>query len=254
MFDWLFGRRQVDPQAVSDACAVLAADMHNHLLPGIDDGVPTPEAGKALIAALYEAGYRHLVLTPHIMPDMYRNTPESIQTAFNTYRNESWYGNIHAAAEYYLDDSIRKTLSEAPQDLMTFQGRNDRYLLVELGFGSVPYGLHDLVFALISAGIRPVIAHPERYLQLASDQPDYFEGLIRNGCLLQVNIRSFHPKSHPGHRALALSLAGAGHIHFLGTDMHHEGHWHKCRESLAWIAQHQPDILNQVLNPTLVPA
>lgn len=252
MFGWLFGKREVDRNALEDACRTLAADMHSHLLPGIDDGVKTPGEGASLIESMFSTGFSRVITTPHIMPDMYRNTPESIRSAYRAYASEPWFGHLQPAAEYYLDDSIRKVLATAPEDLMTFRGREETYLLVELGFGSVPYGLHELVFDLTTAGIRPVIAHPERYLQLAADQPGYFDTLVRNGCLLQVNIGSFHPKSHPGHRALALSLAASGNIHFLGTDMHHEGHWLKCQASLAWLIQQQPGLLRSVRNSTLV--
>ena len=53
--------------------------MHSHLLPGIDDGAKDMETSLELIRGMRELGYKKLITTPHIIWDMYRNTPEIIQ-------------------------------------------------------------------------------------------------------------------------------------------------------------------------------
>ena len=58
--------------------AGLNADMHSHLIPGIDDGAKTVEDSIELIRILHGLGYSKLVTTPHIMSDYFRNTPENI--------------------------------------------------------------------------------------------------------------------------------------------------------------------------------
>ncbi|MFN0015953.1 MAG: CpsB/CapC family capsule biosynthesis tyrosine phosphatase, partial [Saprospiraceae bacterium] len=47
--------------------SVLGTDMHSHLLPGIDDGVPTLDEALEVVESLGRLGYRRLVTTPHIM-------------------------------------------------------------------------------------------------------------------------------------------------------------------------------------------
>ena len=56
----------------------LEVDMHNHLLPGIDDGSPSMEHTIGMLLKFKEMGYKKLVFTPHVMQDCYPNTPEII--------------------------------------------------------------------------------------------------------------------------------------------------------------------------------
>ena len=57
----------------------IVADMHSHLLPGIDDGSVDMENSIELISALHSMGYKKLITTPHIFWDMYKNTTEIIR-------------------------------------------------------------------------------------------------------------------------------------------------------------------------------
>ena len=46
-------------------------DIHNHLLPGVDDGFGSAEESLEAIRLLSAAGVGELVFTPHINPDVY---------------------------------------------------------------------------------------------------------------------------------------------------------------------------------------
>ncbi|WP_262920679.1 CpsB/CapC family capsule biosynthesis tyrosine phosphatase [Hymenobacter sp. 5516J-16] len=78
-FQKLFGRPTPDDNTLPVTLAVLGADMHSHLLPGLDDGAETLEQSLVLLQQLQDLGYRKLVMTPHIMGDFYRNTPAGIR-------------------------------------------------------------------------------------------------------------------------------------------------------------------------------
>jgi len=56
----------------------VSTDIHSHFIPGIDDGCKTMNDSVALIHSMIEMGFRKLILTPHIMSDNYKNTPEII--------------------------------------------------------------------------------------------------------------------------------------------------------------------------------
>ena len=60
--------------------------MHSHILPGIDDGSDGIETSLELIRGLKALGYNKLIATPHIMWDMYRNTPEILNRQLNLVR------------------------------------------------------------------------------------------------------------------------------------------------------------------------
>ena len=59
-------------------------DVHNHILPGIDDGAKTVEESIDLINGLNNLGFKEFIATPHTMNDYYPNTYETIKNAHNT--------------------------------------------------------------------------------------------------------------------------------------------------------------------------
>src|SRR5688500_9657643 len=88
--------------------SALHTDMHSHLISGIDDGATTAEDSVELIQGLEELGYRKLITTPHIMSEIYPNTPEIIRTGLERLKNDAAEHTpkmqLAAAAEYFLDD------------------------------------------------------------------------------------------------------------------------------------------------------
>ena len=91
-----------------------AADHHSHILPGVDDGVETMDETLRILATYEELGIKELWLTPHIMEDI-PNTPEKLKARFAQLQ-AAYKGNIalHLAAEYMIDNHLRKLLQETP--------------------------------------------------------------------------------------------------------------------------------------------
>ena len=44
----------------------LTADVHSHILPGVDDGSSDAEESVAILEALHERGVRKVIFTPHV--------------------------------------------------------------------------------------------------------------------------------------------------------------------------------------------
>src|SRR3954469_11347801 len=94
--------------------SALQVDMHLHLLPGIDDGSRDIATSLELIRGLKALGYRKLITTPHIMWDMYRNTPTIVRDKLALVQAATKEAGIdieiHAAAEYFLDEHVDELL------------------------------------------------------------------------------------------------------------------------------------------------
>src|SRR5688500_13321146 len=86
----------------------LGTDMHSHLVPGIDDGAPDMATSLELVRGLALRGYRKLITTPHILWEIYPTTSEIIVQGAEelkaAIREEGLDIELHAAAEYYLDE------------------------------------------------------------------------------------------------------------------------------------------------------
>ena len=204
----------------------LYTDMHSHLLPGIDDGSPDSEMSAQLKKGLEEAGFRQFIATPHIMWDLYRNTPASIGGAIGLLQSQGDHSNLRAAAEYYMDDHFDQLLEEdAP--LMTI---HNKMVLVEFSFIAAPLDLKEKLFGLQIKGYQPILAHPERYEYLMAKK-SLFDELKSMGCLFQLNLLSLagYYGKIPGE--LAAYLISKNYIDFAGTDLHHLRHLQALRQS-----------------------
>jgi len=205
----------------------LGADMHSHLLPGLDDGAETVAHSLELLRELRELGFRKLVMTPHIMGDFYKNTPEGIRAALSELRaaaDAAGLGDVvlECAAEYYLDEWLGRKLADGTE-LLSFGGEQ-RYLLFETSYLNEPFNLQGTIFELQAAGYRPVLAHPERYTYLYGNF-SAIEKLRRDyGVLLQLNLNSLAGYYSPGAKRVAEKMIDGGLVDFVGTDTHHLRH------------------------------
>nr|WP_295923749.1 CpsB/CapC family capsule biosynthesis tyrosine phosphatase [uncultured Dyadobacter sp.] len=201
----------------------LGVDMHSHLLPGIDDGSPDIQTSLSLIQGLQSMGYEKIITTPHILADLYPNDSFGIKNGLTTLRAAMTNANLHieveAAAEYFVDRHL-DGLIEA-NDILSFG--QARFVLIEMSFVSVSPNLEDVIFALITKGYQPILAHPERYTYLIN-QKSIFARLTSLGCLMQVNILSLVGYYGKAVQSWAFFLIKANLVSFLGTDLHHKHH------------------------------
>jgi len=225
IFSKLFPKAE-PPQPPIDYSTVVT-DMHSHLIPGIDDGAATLEDSITLIKGLYNLGFRKLITTPHIMSDYYKNTPENINAGLEKVReaiaNEGLDITINAAAEYYLDEQFIQKLNSP--DVLTF---GNKYLLFETSYINRPENLYSSIFAIQSKGLKPVMAHPERY-PFFYDDFDEYKKLHDRGVLLQLNTNSLTGYYSPAARMIAMKLIDNNLVDFIGTDCHHTKHLDSLR-------------------------
>lgn len=222
----LFGGASPAPVAVS-SLAALGADMHSHLLPGLDDGAETVEHSLGLLRALRDIGYRKLIMTPHIMGDFFKNTPEGIRAALSLLRTaaaEAGLSDVEldCAAEYYLDEFLGRKLSDGTE-MLTFGGTK-RYLLFETSYMNEPLNLFETIFDMQGRGYQPVLAHPERYTYFYGRFAEVEKLRRDHGVLLQLNLNSLAGYYSPAAKKVAEQLIDAGLVDFVGTDTHHLRH------------------------------
>ena len=102
------------------------------------------------------------------------------------------------------------------RDLLTME---DDMLLVETSTITPPYNLKGSLNNAMSAGYRPIFAHPERCRFL--DMKDC-EELVRMGIRLQLNLASLLGFYGEGVRTKAVALLKKGLYFAAGSDCHRE--------------------------------
>ncbi|RYZ30951.1 MAG: capsular biosynthesis protein [Chitinophagaceae bacterium] len=201
----------------------LGVDMHSHLIPGIDDGSPDLATSLELVRGLQQLGYRKLITTPHILWEVYPNTSQIITQGLGTLQKavqeENINVEIHAAAEYFIDEYFEEQLKKKIP-LLPISGNK---VLVEFSMVTAPLDLQQVLFEMQIQGYQPIIAHPERYIYL-SHRKHFFDELQSTGCLFQLNLLSLTGYYGKSVQELAEYLLKGNYYSYAGTDLHGDRH------------------------------
>ena len=193
-------------------------DIHNHLLPGIDDGSKNLNSSTKMLTDFEALGFKSTIPTPHIYKELYPNTPETIKDAFTILKQHKDPENSikmnSYAAEYMVDEIFMKELELASPLLLL----NDTYILLEINFFGETTILESACFNLCQKNINPILAHPERYF-LINDISNY-QNLKNKGFYFQLNALSLMGQYGPEVKQKAEKLLKAGLYDFVATDAH----------------------------------
>lgn len=196
-------------------------DLHNHLLPGIDDGAKKVEETLEFLRIARRDGISVVVATPHMKPGVYDNTRETILQRVAMVR-EAARGDeaegvelLPGAEVYFTADLAARAKAGA---LMTL-GDRGRYLLLELPYQQVPMHVDDSIFQLRLQGITPLMAHPERVAYYLEDI-ERVAASVRLGALTQVTANSLTGRFGDKARNFARAMLERNLIHVLASDSH----------------------------------
>jgi len=196
-------------------------DLHNHLLPGIDDGAKTVEETLQFLRLARRDGVTTVVATPHMKPGVYDNSREQILKMVEMVReaqkgDEAGGVSLLPGAEVYFTADLADRARAG--SLMTVADRG-RYMLLELPYQQIPLGVDDMIFHLRLAGLTPIMAHPERVAYYLEDL-ERVEASVRLGALTQVTSSSLTGRFGAKARDFALAMLDRNLIHVVASDSH----------------------------------
>lgn len=193
-------------------------DLHSHLLPTIDDGARSSESTLRMLKSAHDNGVTDIMFTPH-----YIEESEFCSTYAN---NLNIFKDIETIAKemdikVYLGNEVYCTpniLSLYNEGFITTLNQS-RYMLIEIPMYSKMNNIKDIFFELISNGITPILAHPERYTAYYKDL-DFFSSLQEMGVLMQLNYPSLLGMYGKKAKEMAKLLLQHNLISFIGSDIH----------------------------------
>ena len=195
-------------------------DIHNHILPGVDDGFRTTSDSLEALALLYENGVREVVFTPHLNPEQFKESnEESLRKRYQEFVAkipQSLDIKTSLAAEYMIVNGFEERVRQEPGTLLCWP---DKTILIEMSYFFRSPNLEEAVMELIFAGFKPVLAHPERYLYMA-DCLDDFDTLRASGCRFQTSYMSLMGAYGSKSLRIIKYLAQRGWCDFFATDLH----------------------------------
>jgi protein-tyrosine phosphatase len=168
-------------------------DLHCHYIPGVDDGVRTLDESVRLCVGLARIGFERAIATPHIRTAMFDNRKEGLTQAFNnlvqTIAGTPQLPELGLACEHFCDDVFFELFSAG--NALPYPGGHAA--LIELPPDQIPVNLAQRLFQMNVRGVRPVLAHPERYTPLFSSTAP-IERLIEMGVLPQLDVMALTGK------------------------------------------------------------
>ncbi len=195
-------------------------DLHCHILPSMDDGPDSLSESLRMAKIASADGITDIVATPHVENGLFHNSGRDILAAVQSLQSsldqEQIPLTVHAGCEAHIHLELHKNL--AKRHVLSING-HDKYILLELPSLYLPAFTDQLIKDLLSSGITPLIAHPERN-EVLRKHPHRLAGWVERGVVAQLTAASL--LGHMGKRtqAFSMSLLQAGLVHVLASDGH----------------------------------
>ena len=213
------------------------ADIHMHLIPGVDDGAEDMEMALVMMIRAKEQGISQIIATPHsesfrYAKDIGRNVFRRLAAAAAKACPDM---KLYLGCEVYCETGIMDQILEALDSGLypTMNGTN--YVLMEFSQWVYPENTVSCVEALVKAGYRPIIAHMERY-KFLRDNMELVNCFRDLGALIQLNAYSLFDEMDDSIKNWARLLVQERKVDFLGTDAHRTYHRPPSAEmGLNWL-------------------
>ncbi len=195
-------------------------DLHNHILPAIDDGSPDLAHSLAMARIAVEDGIREIACTPHIYPGVYNNDASGIRHATENLaealKKEGIPLRLHYAADAHMSSDMIDRLRSGT--IPSFN--KGRYFLLEFPHHVMVPNYRQFVFGLASAGYVPLVTHPERLKWMDEQAFEDLRSMVKSGVWAQVTAGSLLGDFGKRAKYWGLRMLDEGLVHVLATDAH----------------------------------
>ena len=196
-------------------------DIHSHILPGLDDGSRDIYETIEMLTMAAKSGVTDMIATPHCniqgtFDNYYSN--EYVQTFRDVEKAVRELGfplRVYPGAEVFVTEDLPELMSGGK--ILTLNGGH--YMLLEFAFDDTLEFANDMLEKVSAMGIRPVIAHPERYVFLQQRPRTAYEW-CEKGYVLQCNKGSFTGRFGKRCAVVAYEMLGQNLVSVIASDAH----------------------------------
>lgn len=198
-------------------------DFHNHVIPNVDDGAASLNASLAAIETMRSQGISDIIASPHLRASLTRKAKK--WDAYATRVDTQWHllqqankstVRLHRGFEILLDEPN----IDLSNPLLRLAGSD--FVLVEFSFEFIPPYSADALFNIKLQKRYPIVAHPERYVDV-QQSPGRVVDWLRVGAYLQSNAGSFVGFYGPAAQRVAWKLLKTGVVSYICSDYHSTG-------------------------------
>ena len=197
---------------------MMVSDFHSHVLPRIDDGSHSVEESLEMLRRAARQNIPTVVATPHFYAQ---------QDGFDRFLARRETAVAHLKQEMALCADLPKVVCGA--EVYYFRGISETDILKDLAIDGTDHILIEMPFAHWTEdmyreleaipekkGLRPIIAHVDRYIAPFSRNENLYR-LLDLPVLIQANTSFFLNRRT---RNMAMRMLAKGQIHLLGSDCH----------------------------------
>jgi protein-tyrosine phosphatase len=198
-----------------------AADLHFHILPGVDDGPSDMGESVELAWAAAADGTSTVVATPHVrddymtavldLPDLVGAVRAAIATAGI---------DLEVLSGGEVGHEMVGRLRQDELDAVAQGPSGARWILVETPFGAIGEDFHAATAELRGRGFGVVLAHPERGADAAVCGAAGLRRELAAGSLAQVNAMSLAGGHGDDAELAAHALVAEGLVAVVASDAH----------------------------------
>ena len=188
-------------------------DMHNHILPLVDDGAKSYEMALSMLKMELAQGITRVVLTPHVQNRVQKVSSKELKPRFEAFK--AYVKEKLPEMTLYLGAEVKyDALKTTDYERFVFEGT--KYILME--FSTKEHDpISDVMYDLIAKGFKPILAHIERYPYLELDD------IIRmknDGVLIQVNAGAILGSDGFATKRRAMKLINLELVDLIASDAH----------------------------------
>ena len=197
------------------------ADIHFHLLPGVDDGAGNLEEAVELARLAEADGTGVIVATPHVRSDFVTDVsdlPDRVAEVRARLALEDIDVDVRCGGE--LGHEMVGRLSQSDLHTIAVGPPGSSWILLEAPFEGLGEELHIAADELRDRGFAVVLAHPERSAVVMASGAAVLRRELAAGSLLQVNAWSLAGGYGAEAERHALWLVGSGVVTCLASDAH----------------------------------
>ena len=191
-------------------------DIHNHIIPNVDDGSISLDTSISLLQEAKKQGIDKIICTPHYRPHMFETPIEVIKKEFD---NLNGLAN-EIGIDLYLGQEIK---CKNCNDIIKFIENNDiilmnnkKILLLEFSYTNDP-DINEVIYNARIKGYKVIIAHVERYSYVTLEDVISFK---ENGAYIQVNADSVLGNNGLKVKKFIKKLIKNNLVDFVASDMH----------------------------------
>lgn len=190
-------------------------DIHNHVLPFVDDGAQSVEVAIEMCQIAHRDGITHLVATPHAN-FKYNYDRDAYVARLAELQRQVPEINLLLGCDLHLSF---ENFEDAIANPKRYAIGNTRYVLIELSDFGVPRTILGSLYQMHRAGMVTIVTHPERNL-VVRNRFDLLQELANLGSILQITANSLTGFWGEEVRRCAEKMLINGLVRILASDAH----------------------------------